>query len=378
MGIVSVLMSHALASTGNEVTLYISGVNDPNPSKTLESKYGFAKPDCLNLEILSKSKLFKNTKISIYFYFKAFLHILQNRKHNENLVIISRNTHFLPFMYLLKKIIGAMPFFETHSFHNRARKERKWFGIVPHFSALQSWLFEKIILPHLNGIICITRRQIRLYKLIAPSLPSIFLPLGSPNPEILNQTTLNRDPKKLLYCGRLTPYLDISTLIDALSLCKDCGVTLTWFGLSEKDKNTLLSLAEKINVTNSIIVESWISHQDLLEQMKTEFGIGLATYSNDFISSVLTCPTKIFDYFAAGLPVIGSSIGTVKDILTDGQEGLLYTPGDKHSLHDCILKIVHNKELYFTMQNNCLKSAKRFSWSNRAKNFISFAEKCCK
>lgn len=378
MATVSVQMSHALATVGNDVTLYISGTTDLNSSEILESKYALEKLHNLNLEILSKSKFIKKNKISFYFYLKAFLHIIKKiRNCKEKLIIISRNTHFIPFMFLIKKITGAMTFFETHSFHNRAHKERKWLGVVPHFGTLQSWLFEKIFLPHLNGLICITRRQIRLYKLIAPSLPSVYLPLGSPKPEMLSPITVkSRNPTKLLYCGRLTPYLDVITLIKALYLCKNSGVTLTWFGLSEKDKCTLISFAKKFNVADSIFAESWISHKDLLKRMKTDFGIGLATYDSNFISSALTCPTKIFDYFAAGLPVIGSSIGTVKDILTNGREGLLYIPEDSQSLHNCIEKIKNDKELYFTMQKNCLKSAERFSWINRARNFVSFVESC--
>jgi glycosyltransferase involved in cell wall biosynthesis len=177
----------------------------------------------------------------------------------------------------------------------------------------------------------------------------------------------------LVYCGRFVNTIDVSTLLEALQLCKSIGSTLTWYGLSDTEKKTLLTLAAKYGVENSVFTENWIPHQELQYKLSNEFGVGLATYKNNFITSVLTSPTKIFDYYAAGLPVIAPNINSVKDIMTDRKQGLLYTAENKDSLYQCIYRIVNDPEMYCQLQKNSLQSAEFFSWENRAKRFINFA-----
>jgi glycosyltransferase involved in cell wall biosynthesis len=43
-------------------------------------------------------------------------------------------------------------------------------------------------------------------------------------------------------------------------------------------------------------------------------------------------PLKVFEYLAAGLPVVASRIGQIPELLDRGDSGLLVTPGDPHDL----------------------------------------------
>lgn len=43
-------------------------------------------------------------------------------------------------------------------------------------------------------------------------------------------------------------------------------------------------------------------------------------------------PLKIYEYMAAGLPVVASRIGQVAELIQDGTNGLLYQPGDAVAL----------------------------------------------
>jgi glycosyltransferase involved in cell wall biosynthesis len=43
-------------------------------------------------------------------------------------------------------------------------------------------------------------------------------------------------------------------------------------------------------------------------------------------------PLKVFEYMAAGLPVVASRIGQVAKLIENGVTGLLYEPGDVHAL----------------------------------------------
>ncbi len=45
-------------------------------------------------------------------------------------------------------------------------------------------------------------------------------------------------------------------------------------------------------------------------------------------------PLKVYEYLAAGLPVIGSAIGEIPDVLDHGRLGRLVPPGDPAALAD--------------------------------------------
>lgn len=47
-------------------------------------------------------------------------------------------------------------------------------------------------------------------------------------------------------------------------------------------------------------------------------------------------PLKLFEYMAAGRPIVAAGIGQIKECLRDGETGLLYPPGDVHALADRI------------------------------------------
>ena len=53
-------------------------------------------------------------------------------------------------------------------------------------------------------------------------------------------------------------------------------------------------------------------------------------------------PLKIYEYHAAGLPVITSRVGHLAEVVHDGKDGILVPPGDPQALADAILTLAHD------------------------------------
>ncbi|GAA0240876.1 glycosyltransferase family 4 protein [Haladaptatus pallidirubidus] len=69
-------------------------------------------------------------------------------------------------------------------------------------------------------------------------------------------------------------------------------------------------------------------------------------------------PLTIYESFARGLPVIGSDIGGIPELVKDGKRGELVRPGSSDALSNAIMKIVNLKRKNYTeIQHNCLNWA---------------------
>jgi len=56
-------------------------------------------------------------------------------------------------------------------------------------------------------------------------------------------------------------------------------------------------------------------------------------------------PFALLEAMACGKPVIGSNISGIRDIINNGENGLLITPGDSKELASAILKLLEDKDL---------------------------------
>ncbi|RKZ36496.1 MAG: hypothetical protein DRQ41_14400 [Gammaproteobacteria bacterium] len=130
------------------------------------------------------------------------------------------------------------------------------------------------------------------------------------------------------FMGRVIPTKGIRVLIDAL-----------------KNIDAQLSIYGNIG-----------SQKRFLQQHNIQFKGG---YDNNSINQVLSeidvlivpsiwlenSPLVIQEAFLAGIPVITSNIGGMKELVTDGVNGFLFDVGNAQSLQECIIKIIHNPSI---------------------------------
>jgi glycosyltransferase involved in cell wall biosynthesis len=62
-------------------------------------------------------------------------------------------------------------------------------------------------------------------------------------------------------------------------------------------------------------------------------------------------PLKVYEYMAAGLPVVTSSIGQLTELIEDGFNGILCPPGDARALANALEILWHSPELAISLGN---------------------------
>jgi glycosyltransferase involved in cell wall biosynthesis len=143
-----------------------------------------------------------------------------------------------------------------------------------------------------------------------------------PNSPIISpdmKQELRKQSKRIIYFGNICKKHGVEFCIDALRIMED-NIRLTLHGIITE--NYLEYLSQKYSDLidgGKLDITSRYIEQNHIHSYFEAFDIGLCLYDigkdrlSDF--NYLSCPSgKIYDYFAAGLPVIGSNILGLQDI----------------------------------------------------------------
>jgi glycosyltransferase involved in cell wall biosynthesis len=89
-------------------------------------------------------------------------------------------------------------------------------------------------------------------------------------------------------------------------------------------------------------------------------------------------PTKLFEYMAAGKPIVASRLGQIGDILDDGETALLVEPGSADELAAAVLRLAGSADLRQTLGSNARRVAtERHSWQENARRLVDAYERVC-
>jgi len=82
-------------------------------------------------------------------------------------------------------------------------------------------------------------------------------------------------------------------------------------------------------------------------------------------------PLKVYEYMAAGKPIVASRIGQISDILEEGRTALLIPPGDTRALVEAITQLMQDGDLAKRIGAEARRVAQnRHSWAHRIDEWL--------
>lgn len=300
------------------------------------------------------------------FYLKAVKWLLKTAGLQARDVIITRDPGFLPYLIFLKKTRGCQAYYQSHNFYAdlKLRPELK----QPNKRRYS--IFERYILPHLDGIITLQKPQRELFEKYF-SVPVFTGYAGLQSIHRKKKSGLNY--KKIAYIGSFQEFKGIETAVEVFSNLqqKDWKLCLIG-GRNEQEISYVRALADKYGITDRVEITGWLSYQGLKAYLG-QISIGLLLLRNTFYNRYLTAPSKLFDYLSNGIPLIASDLPSIRDLVTD-KEALFVDPENRENATAALNKLIEDQELYQKMTEYCFTKAESYLWQKITLRMLSFIE----
>lgn len=133
-------------------------------------------------------------------------------------------------------------------------------------------------------------------------------------------------PVTVGFVGTLKPWHGTELLLHALARTRE-DLRLDVVGTGPEHER-LEQLAAELGITERVRLRGAVAPDDVPAVLRG-FDIATAPYpAGDHYFS----PLKVYEYLAAGLPVVASAIGTIPEMLAHGELGVLVAPGDVDAL----------------------------------------------
>jgi glycosyltransferase involved in cell wall biosynthesis len=266
--------------------------------------------------------------LSLKFFLLAFIRLNKlNRSRKYILIQVHNMPEVHVFTSILQKIKGVPVVLDIHDLTPELLTS-KWSNNLSRFIKPLMIFLEKISCRFSDHVITVTEGCSRI--LSSRSVPDEKITL------IMNTADISIFPfyserefrkitegAEILYHGTVAERFGLHIVIEAMPIVlqKIPGSTLKVYGKYDTGyKTKLMERINQLELTDNIILEEGKSHEELYEIMKDSDMEVVPYLSNEYMN--LSLSTKAFECAAAGLPIIATSLETMR--MTFNDDSILY------------------------------------------------------
>ncbi|NGZ01528.1 MAG: hypothetical protein CV090_00565 [Nitrospira sp. WS238] len=283
-------------------------------------------------------------------------------------IIIQYPLPAMSYFGVVKRVVGC-PLLVTYQ-GNDAHDLSLW---APRGRRLVKSLLEKA-----DAVVAVSRTLLKKVQDVFPDLHlarSRLLPNGAPLDAIgaVGEARLEADlPHEYVFtAGHLIHRKGIDTLISALRVAKDLGITLHLVIAGEgPERENLMRQSCEQGVSDHVRFIGNQSHAQVLHLMKSCLLFVLASRAEGM-------PLVIAEAMACGKAVVATDVDGVPEIVQDRSTGVLVPVEDPHALASALISLYSNPSLRDTLARQGKEWALReYNWESIATRYLGLIEEC--
>ena len=176
----------------------------------------------------------------------------------------------------------------------------------------------------------------------------------------------DRDPvPTVAYAGHLYPWKGVDVLLEALARLPGVRGLIVGGHEQEPDLGRLRTLADRLGIADRVTFTGIVPPPRVPEWLARATVLALPNTASA-ISTRFTSPLKLFEYMAAGRPIVASDLPSLREVLAHEQTALLVAPGDPAALAGAVRRLVDDPALGSRLAAAARGKVEHYSWARRA------------
>jgi glycosyltransferase involved in cell wall biosynthesis len=179
------------------------------------------------------------------------------------------------------------------------------------------------------------------------------------------------------FVGRVRAWHGVDILVDAVARARKNhpDIRLCIVGEAGDCLADLVRLAEERGLGDAMVMTGPVPHDEIPAVLGS---MDLVAAPYPALENFYFSPLKVFEYMAAGLPIVASAIGQVDEILTDGETALLVPAGDAEALAAAVSRLREDADLRAGLGRRARETAVReHSWADRVATVETIVSGIC-
>jgi glycosyltransferase involved in cell wall biosynthesis len=167
------------------------------------------------------------------------------------------------------------------------------------------------------------------------------------------------------YAGHLYPWKGVEILIEAVMALPDTRGLIVGGHEREPDLDRLKAYALDIDCASRVEFTGAVPPADVGRQLSRADVLVLPNRPSA-ISDRFTSPLKLFEYMAAGRPIVASDLPSIGEVLTHDRNALVAEAGNPEAFVAAIRRLKADRDLGERLARQALTDVREYTWAKRA------------
>jgi glycosyltransferase involved in cell wall biosynthesis len=177
----------------------------------------------------------------------------------------------------------------------------------------------------------------------------------------------------VVYAGHLYPWKGVDVLIEALALAPSLRARIVGGHATEPDLARLEARAQQLGLVGRIEFTGFQPPAAVAGSLRAADVLVLPNRATT-VSARYTSPLKLFEYLAAGRPIVASDLPALREVLRDNENARLVPPDDPRALADTLLAVTRDATSAVRLAREAFETASEYSWDRRAARLESILQ----
>jgi glycosyltransferase involved in cell wall biosynthesis len=177
----------------------------------------------------------------------------------------------------------------------------------------------------------------------------------------------------VIYAGHLYPWKGVDVLIEALALAPSLRGRIIGGHAAEPDLGRLQARAQQLGLAGRVEFTGFQPPAAVASSLRAADVLVLPNRATT-ISARYTSPLKLFEYLAAGRPIVASDLPALREVLRDNENARLVPPDDPHALAEALLAVARDPAGAVRLARGAFETASEYSWDRRAARLESILQ----